>query len=257
MNLLKKAAFSLFFCLITFSVFSQVDRDTVAKAPAASKSDRRYFNALYMGILADVIVSPYTPLPNYYNNFGYPPAYTQQGNIPYRTTTINLMSLGYRGWYNVVEFNDNTSFSLGASPIVCFGLSVAKEGAAGLLCFYMPVMAEFHFGNGATYKTDKEIGFTCGGGIEIIKAPLVVPPDQAPKYTDNNGNVVDATVTTAWVQPCIDAGVTFWTKSNMAFEIIAKYGFGASTSFIGEDGTTPVTGRPSSYSLGIIYYLGY
>lgn len=262
MSYFKKASFLVTFILFSLLAYSQVDKDTVAKAPASAKPAKRYFNSIYGDVLTDVLVSPYTVVPNYVENTNssYPYTYMQQGNYGMQMTGVNLASFGYKGWYNIVEFSGDASVSLGAWPILSFGLGIGSGRASdnvGFMNFQIPVLAEFHYGNGATCNASKELGLTIGGGIEFVKCPLFNTNNKPLEFTSQGGGIMTVDVTTAWLEPCLDIGVTFWTKSNNAIEIIAKYGFGNRTSFVGDDGIAITSGGSNTYALGAILYIGY
>ncbi len=263
MNSLKKVYFLLAFTLFSLPIFSQVDMDTVAKAPAKTDHrNKKYFNSLVGSILTDVMLSPYTIEPNYvsgYSNGNYYPTSSLQGYYAWRYVEVNVVTFGYKGWYNIVEFSNNASLSLGAAPAlgIGFGISAGKNDApTGLMSLCLPVLLEFHINNGATYNTGKETGFTVGGGIEAIKAPLATVSDEVPTYYDQNQQVQTASITTAWIEPCLDAGFTFWTKNNWAVQVFVKYGFGVNTTFTDTEGETITVGG-RSYQLGAIFYVGY
>jgi hypothetical protein len=188
-----------------------------------------------------------------------------------RLIEFNLTTYSYKGWVNVLEFGNNASFSLGFEPAIGLGIAFPSSSSSsnngtnpsssasaphGFGSAELPLLAEFHFGNGATYNTDKNIGFSIGGGVEFIYAPIIITDGSSPTYTDLNGKIISTTLVSAWMEPCVEAGITFWAGTSTATEISFKYGFGSGTSFQDAQGATINSGG-NSYQLSFMFYLHY
>jgi hypothetical protein len=121
---------------------------------------------------------------------------------------------------NLKEFDDNSSLSISAP--VSFGIgnsfSAAGEdlivrGISGFGSIQVPLLLKLNIGNGSTYTTEKDYGFSAGAGLELNKVGLINLTELSRQYNK------------AFVIPSFSAGFTFM-RGDTPMEINFKYAFG-------------------------------
>jgi hypothetical protein len=261
----KKLFITFLLSVITCATVLSQDDNSSSHGKKTHINNSRYLSAMVFSFFTDGIATPYTAVPNYVqvqNQYSFTNTYVQQGNNAFRLLEYNIVCYGYKGWYNVAQFNDNAALSLGFQPTLGMGFafSIGKQKMpGGAFSIDVPFLLELHLGNGSTYGSDKDFGFNIGGGVEAIKSPLLMFSDIGEDtYYGPNGQLDPVpSITTFWVEPCIVAGITFWTKFNYPMNLQLKYGFGASKTFVGADGVTPVSGGGQSIGLDLNFMIGY
>lgn len=207
--------------ITTFSHVSLAQEESEESKGKDKKNDlsSKFFMALSTSTYTDLIV---TPLKFYYGATGNT---DQQGNptfaeIPYQTQQLNIVSIGMEPRLNLKEFDDNSSISISAP--VSFGIgnsfSAAGEdlivrGINGFGSIQVPLLFKLNLGNGSTYTTEKDYGFSAGAGFELNKVGLINLTELSRKYNK------------AFVLPCLSAGFTFM-RGDTPMEINFKYAFG-------------------------------
>lgn len=128
------------------------------------------------------------------------------------------VSLMYEGRYNLTEPSENMAISIKAKPTISISFSTGDEDG-GFGGFYVPIGVGLELGNGSTYKTTQNMGFTFTAGYSLNFIPL---------FGGENPDAVTYGVETSssWGSPFIAAGVRFWNKKNKLREINVLYGFG-------------------------------
>jgi|GEM_PF-1439271 hypothetical protein len=258
----------LFLCIIFFSTSIN------SFASDGQTSNGRLFTAFGISMFTQYESSPVSITTNAVattNNYtGYTTYSNVNSYIYFNTLTIESCTYSVR--YNVVEMNNNMSISVAAAP--CIGLSVgwATDGLSpaystntdemtpGFISLSLPFFAEFNYGNVSTFNADKESGFVFGVGYEIVKSPLILPslPVSSEYQTNGYANPSQPAMNTNsfWTEPAFELGYRYWNKNNHAREINLKYGTGASTTFINENGVSQ-TIHPWTIKLTFLIYLNY
>ncbi|MBI4647236.1 MAG: hypothetical protein HY738_11780 [Bacteroidia bacterium] len=134
--------------------------------------------------------------------------------------TFSIGTIVYKIRVNIVEFNDNASLSITNPISVSLGMSF-RNGYSGMGYLNIPLLAEFNFYNGATFKTDKDHGLSAGLGAEFICAPVMPLFFESAQY---------------WIQPAASIGYSFWTAKNTPMHLGFKYGFRPSFKYYKIDG---------------------
>jgi hypothetical protein len=135
---------------------------------------------------------------------------------------IGIFSVSYEGRYNLFVPNDNLAVSVKGKPT----LSFCSSNFGGIGGFYFPLGVGLEIGNGATYQTESNIGFTITAGYTFNMIPFTPgTPDDANEF-DN----VDLKST--WSCPYVAAGIRYWNKNNKLREINLFYGFGGKSDEI-------------------------
>ncbi len=187
-----------------------------------SKFTDKFFMAITTSTYMDYIVSPlkfYTSPTGNTDPAGNP----TYASVPYQTSELNILSMGLEPRYNIKEFDENSSLSVSAP--VAFGIgssfsaagdNLVVRGVDGFGSVQIPLLLKLNLGNGSTYKTQKDFGFSFGTGLEMSKIGLINLSEASKKYNK------------AFVLPCFSAGITFM-RANSPMEINFKYAFGSVT----------------------------
>lgn len=169
----------------------------------------------------------------------------------YQTKYAFAPAFSYEGRYNLMQSGDNMAVSIKATPTIS---GVAQNGVFG---FYFPIGAGLELGNGATYQTTANMGFSFTAGYSLNVAPLIkesAVTDEASKY--------NVTYKSSWGCPYIALGIRYWNKKNKLREISIRYGFGSSgdsVPTIGDRSPQSVSSVSSSYILRVSWmkYINY
>jgi|ERR1041385_5456879 hypothetical protein len=137
----------------------------------------------------------------------------------------------YEARYNLTEPSENMAVSVKFTPTLS---GMANEGILGL---YFPIGLGLELGNGATYQTSANTGFSVTAGYSINMTPLIKAGD-----VNTDADTYGATLKSNWSCPYIAVGIRYWNKKNKLREISIRYGFGPS-------GDTKPTGATTSHSI--------
>ncbi len=180
----------------------------------------KFFIAISTSTYTDIIISP---LKYHYGPTGIFDPITQEriyGDIPYQTKEFNIFSMGIEPRFNLKDFNENFSLSISAPISIGIGSSYSAaadelvvKGTEGFGSIQIPLLLKLNLGNGSTYTTQKDFGFSAGAGFEMNKVGIISSSSSANSYNK------------AFVLPCISTGFTFM-RGNSPMEINIKYSFG-------------------------------
>ncbi len=229
----KKIIISIF-VLISLINTSLAQEGSEESEDREKKNDfiSKFFLATYTSTFSDFILSP---LNYYYEPTGLtdPSGNPIFADIPYQTKQFNIFSFGIELRYNFKEFDENTSLSI--STPISIGISnsipaagddeLVVRGVPGFGSIQVPLLIKINTGNGSTYTTQKDYGFSAGAGFELNKIGLI-----SSESTANNYNK-------AFVYPCVSGGFTFM-RGNSPMEINLKFAFGSP-----QDQNTDARGR--------------
>jgi len=171
----------------------------------------RYFSAMGFSPCLDFTVAP--------GKVFYPAYHIDNGDTVcflHQKTAFGIVSIAYEGRYNIFESGDNLAVSIKAKPTLSLAAANVGTGA-----FFFPIGAGLEVGNGATYRTESNTGFTFTAGYSLNVVPLIKsgePYDKAEGFTN-----VDIKAT--WGSPFISAGIRYWNKRNKLREINILYSF--------------------------------
>ncbi len=223
------------------SVFAQEGSQETEAKDKKNDLTNKFFLAISTSTYTDIIVSP---LKYYYGPTGLfdqkgDPTY---GDIPYQTKEFNIFSMGIEPRFNLKEFDENTSISVSTPISIGIGSSFSAaadelvvKGAQGFGSIQIPLLLKLNLGNGSTYTTQKDFGFSAGAGFEMNKIGLISSTSSANFYNK------------AFVLPCISAGFTFMRNAS-PMEINIKYSFG---KLLSQD--TDAHGNPLLNNLNLPY----
>ena len=189
-----------------------------------SEFSDKFFLALTTSTYTDIIVSPLRyfryPTGNFIQQGSDSTFVPEYGSIPFQSQQFNIISLGLEPRYNLKEFDENSSLSISApvsfgigSSFSAAGDDLIVRGVEGFGSIQIPLLLKYNIGNGSTYTTQKDFGFSAGAGLEFNKIGLINLTAESKKY--NKG----------FVLPSFSAGVTFM-RGNSPMEINFKYAFG-------------------------------
>lgn len=181
---------------------------------------KKFFLAISTSTYTDIIISPL----KYYNGptgtFDPITSEPEYGEIPYQTKEFNIFSMGIEPRFNLKDFNENFSLSISAPISIGIGSSYSAaadelvvKGTEGFGSIQIPLLLKLNLGNGSTYTTQKDFGFSAGAGFEMNKVGIISSSSSANSYNK------------AFVLPCISTGFTFM-RGNSPMEINIKYSFG-------------------------------
>lgn len=220
----KNIVFSLILAVLIPSVYAQEGSQESSGKDKKNEFSKKFFMAITTSTYMDLIVSPlkyyYAPTGNFTQGDSLHPSEPTYGSIPYQTQQFNIISLGAEPRYNLKEFDENSSLSISAP--ISFGIgnsmSAANDdlivrGVNGFGSIQIPLLIKLNFGNGSTYTTQKDFGFSAGAGIEMNKLGLINLTANAKEYNK------------AFLLPSLSAGVTFM-RGNSPMEVNFKYSFG-------------------------------
>lgn len=142
-------------------------------------------------------------------------------------TSYAGFSIVYEARYNLVQPSDNFAVSIKGKPVI--SVSFSDDGIGG---FYLPLGIGLEMGNGATYQTSANMGFTFTAGYSLNVNPLLKTGD-----VYDIADLYGVDLKTSWGSPFIAAGVRYWNKNNKLREINVLYGFGGSSDEIPANGS--------------------
>lgn len=154
------------------------------------------------------------------------------------------VSFMYEGRYNITEPSENMAISIKAKPTI--SIAFADEGFGG---FYIPIGIGLELGNGSTYKTTQNMGFTFTAGYSLNFIPLFggESSDIASTY--------GVETSSSWGSPFIATGVRFWNKKNKLREINVLYGFGGGNDDIPANAKNIIGNSNNNSSFGPSFML--
>jgi hypothetical protein len=179
------------------------------------------------------------------NNNGNPVYLVYQSNWSFSPTFV------YEARYNLTEPSENMAISVKSTP------ALTGWAGEGLFGFFLPIGIGLELGNGATYQTSANTGYSFTLGYSLNMTPLLLMgsvPDEADLYN------VD--INSTWGCPYIAAGIRYWNKKNKLREISIRYGFGPSgdsDSAVGNRSSSSVSDVKGSYILRVSWmkYINY
>jgi hypothetical protein len=249
-----KAIFTLILFTVGWTIAGAQDfrdlQDTSNEKGSKSFKER-YFSAYGVSPLLDFGAGPgEVTYPAYRSNFADTTCFLHQA------TYFSLVSASYLGRLNILEPGDNLAISVKGKPTLCF--SISKHGLCG---FYFPIGLGLEIGNGATYKTLANMGFSFTAGYSLNVHPLFKLGD----VYDKVKNYSNVEVKGSWGCPFVSAGLRYWTKTNKLREINILYGFKsnddipANAEQIGIDGDESLEQFQSSYIFALTWmiYMNY
>lgn len=201
---MKKIYTSIIFVCAALTLNAQDTQD-------AQGFQEKYFSAWGFSPCLDFAFSP---------GKVYYPAY-RTGNTDtvcflHQKTSVGLVSIAYEGRYNILQPSDNMAISIKAKPTLSLAISNVGTGA-----FFLPIGAGLEVGNGSTYQSESNMGFTFTAGYAFNVLPLIKsgdPYDIAEGFTN-------VEIKGSWGSPFISTGIRYWNKSNKLREINILYSF--------------------------------
>lgn len=170
--------------------------------------------------------------------------------------------------YNFLEINKEQSLSL-EIPItlgLTFGAYKNNEvpSTDGYGSFNIPLLLQFNYGNGSTYKSTHNTGFVFGFGFEYNFNPLFATIDTEEKPSEGDvlyytsGKYYEYTkINKMWVAPVVQVGIRYWNRNNKLTEIGIKYGFGKETSWLDSEKSGTLSHSPYNFQISLLSFLNY
>jgi len=219
--ILSKSQIVLIFVLLTVISTSQAQEKSIESDGPAKKNNfsDRFFMAISTSTYMDLIVSP---LKYHYGATGNTDTLGNPtfSSIPYQTQQFNIVSIGMEPRYNLKEFDENSSLSISApisfgigNSMSAAGKDLIVRGINGFGSVQIPLLLKLNIGNGSTYKTEKNLGFSVGAGLEMNKLGIINLTDNAKEYNK------------AFILPSFSTGFTFM-RGGSPMEVNFKYAFG-------------------------------
>jgi len=174
----------------------------------------QFFSSIGFSPFLDFGASPAQvegPFPDASNN-GNPVTLVYQADWSFAPAFI------YEARYNLTEPSENMAISVKATPT----LSGAFSDLGGI-AFYFPVGIGLETGNGSTYQTSANTGFSITAGYSL-NFPYLLPLSQVKDEAD----LYNVKVKSSFGCPYIALGIRYWNKKNKLREINIRYGFGPS-----------------------------
>jgi subtilisin family serine protease len=174
---------------------------------------------------------------------------------------ISYLSVGIEPRYNIKEFSDDLALAVAAPATIGFAVVEAAgnevNGASGLGNIQIPVLLKLYLGNGATYRTEKNMGLSLGAGLEYNRLPLL--------FQSNSST--DDIFRSGWIMPSFSAGLHIW-RGNMPMEFNLKFGLGAQVGYSRDKNGEPIVdnntlqqverfSRAYSFKLTFVYPMSY
>lgn len=181
--------------------------------------------------------------------------------VPSQILGISYLSVGIEPRYNLKEWNDNTALAVTMPATIGFAIVGASgndvAGASGIGNVQIPLLLKMYLGNGSTYRTEKNMGFSMGAGLEYNKLPLL--------FQSNNS--ADEVFRSGWVMPAVSTGLHIW-RGNMPMEFNLKFGFGRLRAYSRDKNGEPIVdnttlqnierfSRAYSFKLTFVYPMSY
>ena len=142
---------------------------------------------------------------------------------------ISLFTLLYRLRYNFYEPYNNIAFGVTATPSIGAGFCWGQNqniGDIGLGIFNIPVLCEFNFGAGATFRSFNRIGGVIGLGFDYTYLPFFET-----NLLNNNQQI-----NYSYLNLCANFGYRYWGRYENLREVNLKIdfinGFAARIAFI-------------------------
>lgn len=129
------------------------------------------------------------------------------------------ISFAYEARYNLFQPSDNLAISLKSKPAFTILFQAGLAGA------FIPIGVGLETGNGSTYKSESDVGFTFTAGYSFNFNPLFKAG-----YIYDVAKTYKVDLKTNWGSPYIAAGIRYWSKFNKLREINILYGFGGGTN---------------------------
>jgi hypothetical protein len=223
---------------------------SLASLSHAQEGGRIFFDMGY-GLLSDYTRSPVTggtERIEYYDSWSGMILYKDSTRY-YQSNAFHLCSYVFRVRANALQPSDHMALSVSAMPSLQFGfvwendLNKSGDAALSLMAVNLPLQAEFAFGAGSTFKTDKNSGGFLAGGYEFHASPLL---DFDKEFKGKK----------SWGQPVFSTGYRFWLKANKLAELNLKIGLGKSQVTLPPVYTESPKG-PLSIRLAFLYFINY
>lgn len=248
--MLRKIVFLLSVFVWTYESYAQLSEE---------HQERFFFNTVYSPFL-DFVNSPVylqnTPVEWDANR--NPIRFEQ---VPSQILGISYLSVGIEPRYNLKEWNDNLALAVSMPATIGFAIVGASgnevTGASGIGNLQIPLLLKVYLGNGSTYRTEKNIGFSMGAGFEYNKLPLL--------FQSNSSS--DEVFRSGWVMPAVSTGLHIW-RGNMPMEFNLKFGFGRLKAYSRDKNGEPIIddatlqsierfSRAYSFKLTFVYPMSY
>lgn len=221
--------------------------------------ERFFFNTVYSPFL-DFVNSPVylQSTPVEWDPNQNPTRFEQ---TPSQILGVSYLSVGIEPRYNLKEWGDNMALAVSMPATIGFAIVGASgndvAGASGIGNLQIPVLCKLYLGNGSTYRTEKNMGFSFGAGLEYNKLPLL--------FQSNNSS--DEVFRSGWVMPAVSSGLHIW-RGNMPMEFNLKFGFGQLRSYSRDKNGEPIKdnttlkdierfSRAYSFKLTFVYPMSY
>ena len=221
---------------------------TFSLAGKTQNENTRVFYDMGLSFLMDYSASPVrsvttksdTPInPPYW---GGPTVYPDTTNY-YQVFNYNICTYIFRLRANLVQPTDNMAISVTTVPAFGVGFTWQKPGEGASMCaLNLPIMAEFDFGAGSTFKSEAKAGGFIAAGYEFIMAPMIPTGEFKGKL--------------GWSEPVFSAGYRYWTKFQKLMELNLKVGI-ASNDALPPANYHQQTAGPISVRLSMLYFYNY
>jgi hypothetical protein len=189
-------------------------------------------------------------------NGGLRPVYE---DVPVQTSVLNLFSFGLEPRFNVLELSNegavgiSVPFSFGVGQSYAANADVLGVESFGTLQF--PLLAKLYFGTGSTYRSEKNVGVSIGGGVEYNRIGLF-----------NLGQDDYSGFKRGWIMPVASIGFQYW-RGMMPMQVNLKYGLTPTTNYyVDRNGNTLTdgsgnpregSGRGRTFRISFGYILNY
>lgn len=133
---------------------------------------------------------------------------------------ISFLYFGFNNHFLIKKMGREKSISINFYPSI--GLNAIRNRFMSLT---LPLMVCFNTGNVSTFESKKDIGFTVGAGVEYINAGLIkITEDESLWDIDFKTSRGFEGAKRSFIQPCVNLGLRYFTKSDHAQELNIKYG---------------------------------
>ena len=241
------------YLLLTIGLFA-------SQSMRAQLSSENFFISFSSSIYLDIVKTPLGTVPTFIGT--NPDGSKAYADAPTQSMQISTYSFGIEPRYNVATLNNDAAVALaipfsiglggaGATNEYVRGVSIQSFGS-----IQVPVIAKFYYGNSSTYDTEKDFGFSLGGGLEYNQIGLF------------GGNEDDkaAGLHKGFILPVVSASLHFW-RGNSPFEVNMKYGTTSVKEYRIDSFGQPLrnpegdlisrSAKGSSFKLTFLYLLNY
>jgi hypothetical protein len=161
-----------------------------------------------------------------------------------RVAEYSFYNLSYFFRYNVYQPDDERAVTVTLTPSLGLGLSESKH-VKGFGIVTGAALIGYEWGNGATYRSEREKGGFIRLGAEYNYTPLLVTSTRRPDK-DIRG----------WIGPVISGGTRRINSKDQLVESNVKIGFGVNRITESDDGVNPyLFSRAFSLRYSIVIYL--